>query len=35
MMHKDVQEILFSEEQLRERVAQLAAEINRDYAGRS
>lgn len=33
MMHKDVQEILFSEEQLRERVAQLAAEINRDYAG--
>ncbi len=32
-MHKDVKEILFSEEQLKQRVEQLAAEINRDYAG--
>ena len=33
-MHKDVKEILFSEEQLKERVAQIAAQIDRDYAGK-
>ena len=32
-MHKDVKEILFSEEQLKQRVKELAEEINRDYAG--
>ena len=33
MMHPDVQEILFSEEQLKTRVAELAAQIEQDYAG--
>ena len=33
-MHKDVKEILFSEEQLKERVAQIAAQIDQDYAGK-
>ena len=33
-MHKDIKEILFSEEQLKERVAQIAAQIDRDYAGK-
>lgn len=33
-MHDDVQEILFSEQQLKERVAQLGREISRDYAGK-
>lgn len=33
-MIDDVERILFSEEELRERVAQLGAEITRDYAGR-
>ena len=33
-MHKDVQEILFTEEQLKARVAQLAEQINRDYEGK-
>jgi len=33
-LHKDVEEILFSEEQLRQRVRELAAEINQDYAGK-
>lgn len=32
-MHKDVKEILFSEEQLKRRVAELADQINRDYEG--
>ena len=33
-MHKDVKEILFSEEQLKDRVAEIAAQIDRDYAGK-
>ena len=32
MMERDIQEILFSEEQLAKRVAELAEQINRDYA---
>jgi hypoxanthine phosphoribosyltransferase len=32
-LHQDIKEILFTEEQLKARVAELAAEINRDYAG--
>ena len=32
MMERDVQEILFSEEQLAQRVSELAEQINRDYA---
>ncbi len=32
-MHKDVKEILFSEEQVKRRVAELADQINRDYEG--
>ena len=31
-MHNDVSEVLFSEEQLKARVAELGAEIARDYA---
>lgn len=33
MMHPDVQEILFTEEQLKTRVAELASQIEQDYAG--
>lgn len=33
-MHQDVEQILYSEETLRERVAQLGAQITRDYAGK-
>ena len=33
-LHKDVARILFSEEELRRRVRELGARINRDYAGR-
>ena len=33
-MHDDVQEILFTEQQLKQRVAELGAAISRDYAGR-
>jgi hypoxanthine phosphoribosyltransferase len=33
-MHEDLQEILISEEALQARVAQLAAQISRDYKGR-
>ena len=33
-MNPDVQEILFSEEQLKQRVAELGAQITRDYAGK-
>lgn len=33
-MHDDVQEILFTEQQLKQRVAELGAAISRDYAGK-
>ena len=33
MLEKDIQEILFSEEQLPQRVKEIAGEINRDYVG--
>ena len=33
-MHKDVQEILFTEEAIAERIRELGAEITRDYEGR-
>jgi hypoxanthine phosphoribosyltransferase len=33
-MHKDVQEILFTEEAVEERIRELGAEITRDYEGR-
>ncbi|MGB8955452.1 MAG: hypoxanthine phosphoribosyltransferase [Tumebacillaceae bacterium] len=33
-MHKDVQEILFTEEAVAERIRELGAEITRDYEGR-
>ena len=33
MLDKDVERVLFSEEELRERVAQIAAQIDADYAG--
>lgn len=33
MMEKDIQEVLFSEEQLSKRVGELAAQITRDYQG--
>ena len=34
-LHPDVSEILLSQEQLEQRVAQIGAEITRDFAGRS
>jgi hypoxanthine phosphoribosyltransferase len=34
-MKKDIQEILFSEEVLNNRIKELASEINRDYEGRN
>ena len=34
MLEKDIQEVLFSEEQLKARVNEIAREIERDYAGR-
>jgi hypoxanthine phosphoribosyltransferase len=34
-LHPDVSEILLSQEQLEQRVAQIGAEITRDYAGRA
>ena len=34
-MIDDVQEILFSEEQLRQRVQELGAQITKDYAGKA
>lgn len=33
MLEKDIQEVLFSQQQLEERVTQIAQEITRDYAG--
>ena len=33
MLEKDIQEVLFSQQQLEERVSQIAQEITRDYAG--
>ncbi len=33
-MNNDIERVLFTEEQLKERVAQLAAQINADYAGK-
>jgi hypoxanthine phosphoribosyltransferase len=35
MMEQDILEVLFSEEQLDKRVSEIAAEINRDYAGKN
>ena len=35
MMEQDILEVLFSEEQLDKRVGEIAAEINRDYAGKN
>ena len=34
MLEKDIQEVLFSQQQLEERVDQIAQEITRDYAGK-
>ena len=33
-MHKDIQEILLSEEQIKNRIQELGAELTRDYAGK-
>lgn len=35
MMEQDILEVLFSEEELDKRVSEIAAEINRDYAGKN
>ena len=32
-MHEDIQEVLFSEEEIAERVAEIGAQITKDYAG--
>ena len=34
MLEKDIQEVLFSEEQLKTRVREIAAQIEQDYAGK-
>ena len=34
MLEKDIQEVLFSEEQLSQRVSEIAGEITRDYQGK-
>ena len=34
ILDKDVERVLFSEEELKNRVAEIAAEITRDYAGK-
>jgi hypoxanthine phosphoribosyltransferase len=34
-MHEDIERIIFSEDAIRTRVAELAAEINRDYEGKN
>ncbi len=33
-MHKDIKEILFTEEEIQQKIQQLASQINQDYAGR-
>ena len=35
MIHPDIQEVIFTEEQLQQRIRELGAEISRDYEGRS
>ena len=35
MMEQDIQQVLFTEEQLKTRVAELARQIERDYAGKT
>ena len=35
MTHSDIQEVVYTEEQLQTRVRELGAQISRDYAGRS
>lgn len=35
MLHDDIQQILYSEEQLSARISELADQINRDYAGKA
>jgi hypoxanthine phosphoribosyltransferase len=35
VIHPDIQEVVFTEEQLQGRIRELGAEISRDYAGRS
>ena len=34
MLEQDIERVFFSEEDLKKRVAEIAAEINRDYAGK-
>ena len=34
MLEQDIERVLFSEEELDRRVSEIAAEINRDYAGK-
>lgn len=34
-MHNDIKEVLFSEAQLKERIAEIGAQITRDYAGKN
>ena len=34
MLEQDIERVLFSEEELNKRVSEIAAEINRDYAGK-
>ena len=34
-MHNDIKEVLFSEEQLKARIAEIGAQITRDYAGKN
>lgn len=34
-MHKDIQEILFSEEQIQAKIAELGEQLSRDYEGRN
>jgi len=35
VIHPDIQEVIFTEEQLQQRIRELGAEISRDYEGRS